>query len=636
MCGICGIASTESQLPGLEGMIASMNGVLAHRGPDGEGAWFGEGIALGHRRLAIIDLSERGLQPMFSDDGRLAMICNGEIYNHRELRAQLAEEGYPFGSDTDVEAILPLYQRHGVDCAKHMVGMFAFAVWDMREKRLMLCRDRIGEKPLYYAVADGKLAFASEMKALLALPWVNRTLDEEAVAHMQVFQAAPAPMTFFKGIRALPPASWLIWENGRVRTGRYWALSYGEQNWRDEDAIEEYGRLLGRSVDGCLVADVPVGVMLSGGADSSTIAALAAANHGGIRSFCISAEGTGPDPEIERAARVAERLGTRHSLVRYPVADLSRLPYVLRQYDQPFNNYACTYADTLAQRMRQEVTVVLSGNAADEIFGGYRAYNPLLGRNMLYGLGRFAPGWLPMLLPEPARGRAEGYLEISKSPVSRWREIALTRAGRAQMAALCSPEFTARWRDFEPGRLVALHAEESGARTLLQSVMYSDLMVYHHHGHGIMTDIAGMTYGLEYRSPFLDHRLIEFAATLPQRLLVPDGRDKNRNKLIMKRFLGRFLPDDWIYVQKMGFGNSIDFWSYFAGPWREAIRRQVLGGKYLELGIFTPKGAERALNQSLTTAWMLLSFSVWADLYLFGDTPEQVSQRLLTQEDTRP
>ena len=623
MCGVNGIVYRDGVPPDALSLVRRMNAAVAHRGPDGEGTWKDERAAFGHRRLSIIDLSDRGRQPMLSADGALALVCNGEIYNYQDLRSRMASEGYRFQSHTDIEVILPLYEKYGERCVEHLVGMFAFGLWDGRRRRLMLARDRVGEKPLYLSVHNDWIAFSSEAKGLLALPFVDRTLNEEAIPLLTVHQSLPAPVTMFRGIEQLPPASYAIWEGGRLRRERYWRLDYSRTaSFSSQAAVSAYGDVLGASIEQSLSAsDVPVGVMLSGGVDSSTIAAVARQNNREVSSFCVGAVQDGqPDLEIERADRVAGLLGTRHSTLPYNAPELWRLPEVIGRYDQPIWNFVSLYADRLAKRMREHVKVVLTGNGADEAFGGYGPYARLPFQQRMGGLTRLIPARFDPVM-EQSMPRVGRFLLKTRHPFATWRGQGLTVMARQLMERLCHASFAGRWREYEAGRLASEAGEECNPRSLFDAVRYADLMVCHQHSHCVIADVSGMTYGLEMRSPFLDHRVLEFSASLSQRHLLPWPYRRRNTKLITKKYLEMRLPADIVYARKLGFGYGTNpmFAELLVGNKAAPVRRQLLESRYLELGIFSRQGAEWALAHSRPAVMMLLSFATWADRYLFNE-----------------
>ncbi len=629
MCGINGLLSDRAPAEALASRVRAMNAVLRHRGPDGERCWTGDGVALGHRRLSIIDLSERASQPMSSPDGRLVLVCNGEIYNFRELRREFPD--YPFVSETDVEVILPLYERYGERCVDHLVGMFAFALWDGTRRRLMLARDRIGEKPLYYAADGGTLAFSSEMKALLTLPWVDRGIDEAAVPFLMVYSSLPAPGTIYAGIRLLPPASYMLWQQGRRTVERYWRLDFSRRRaWRWNDALAAYGDVLGNAVQSSLVADVPLGLMLSGGVDSSTIAALAMHQGGRIESFCLGADRDDRlDREFASAARAAALLGTQHSNIRYELPGLRDLPAILGHYDQPMSCMAALFVDRLAEVMRRRLAVVLSGNGGDEVFGGYRTYAGVVLRGALEGCAPRIPRGINGALPEAWRDRAEQFIVSSRHPIAARRGVTFSMLADARLARLATPAFARRWIGSDAGRPVVEASAECNPGSLLDATIYSDLMVYHQHGHAVIPDMAGMRHGLEIRSPFLNHKVVEFAATLPRAMLIPSALRASRTKEIAKRWLAAHLPRSFVYQRKVGFGETLEIERHFRLTWAAAIAELLLGGRYLELGIFARSGAQWALGHSYEATAILLSFAVWAELALFGETVQSLGDRLM-------
>jgi asparagine synthase (glutamine-hydrolysing) len=602
-----------------------MNEAIAHRGPDGFGEWADHDVVLGHRRLSIIDLSARGQQPMLSQDETCALVCNGEIYNYRELRRSLEKEGYLFRSQTDVEVILPLYQKYGTRCVQFLTGMFSFALWDRRLKRLVLARDRIGEKPLFYASAAGLFAFSSEPKGLLRLPFLDKRLDEEAIPLLLTHKSLPAPVSIYRGIRQLPPASILVWANGQHRQERYWCLDFSRR--RDDKPkrfLEEYEAVLEQSVQECMIADVPVGVMLSGGVDSSTIAVIARRSQKDLFGFCLSGEngiGDALDVEVERALRVATLLDIRLKVFEYRVPELWRMSEVLGHYDQPTWAIEALFADRFAASIRKNVKVVLTGNGADEAFGGYAGYAQLPFRQKFGWLVRGVPPSVASLFGarEDAVWR---YLTFVRRPFWAWRGEAKTLLARQTMQALCTDDFIFRWKDYEAGKLTNEIAQECNPQSLLDVARYTDLMIDHQHGHSLIPDIAGMQNGLEMRSPFLNYKVLEFAASLPQQQILPWPYRRYQTKSIMKRYLETKLPRALVYASKFGFGIGVPWEPYLTGAHSAPVRKKILNGRYLELGIFSREGAAWAVQHSRSSTLALLSFAEWADVHLFGEKPD--------------
>ena len=629
MCAISGLV-TERMPPDIARQIVrDMNNAQRHRGPDGEGLWSDERANLGHRRLAVIDLSASGAQPMANEDESVVLVCNGEIYNYRTLRDGLIQRGHCFRSKTDVEVILHLYEELGDDCVVPLVGMFAFAIWDTRRKRLLLARDRTGEKPVYYASLARGFAFASEIAGLLKVPTIDRTLDEEAVSASLIYPSLPEPLTMFAGIRSLGPASRLVFENERIQVDRYWRIDCSRTlKISETTAAEELDRLVQQAVSGALIADVPVGVLLSGGVDSSAIAVHAVQAGATVEAFSVGYDSTiRTDPDLARARTVATRLHLSHRELRFEADNLTRLPSIVRGYAQPFNLFPMLYADQLAEGVRRHVTVALGGNGADEAFGGYRGYNrQLVAERFGVVLSRI-PKSIAAALPFGS-GRLARLQASAGEDIQHRRGRSLNQLAGFLGHALLTSNFVDRIRGFSPGRFASQYASECSPRDYLDTIMYSDLMLYHQHSTTVVTDVSGMAHSLEIRAPFLDHRLLEFAFSLPRKLKVRSPLRPSLNKYLLKRTLRGRLPNDVLYGRKYGFGYNIRAAELLAGPWRPAVEAFVLRGRYLDLNIFSREGAEWAVKHAPAEVWRLLVFAIWAELFVFGETAESIATRI--------
>src|SRR5688572_903542 len=384
MCGIVGILNYASTPRDERELLTRMRDAMSHRGPDDAGIFQSDDsrIALAHRRLSILDLSPAGHQPMGNEDNSIQITFNGEIYNCRELERSLIERGHRFRSRTDTEAIVHLYEEHGVDCLKFLDGMFAFGIWDQGKGRLLLARDRLGKKPVYYTITGGRLLFASEVKSLLEYPGVTRDLDLEAVSQYLTFSNVPAPLTLFAGIRKLPAAHFLVCDRtGTIKVERYWSPLNGDGQWdqpvSEGEAVEQVRHLVKRAVQKRLISDVPVGALLSGGVDSSTnVALMSELCSEPLRTFSVGFEGFAEKEnfhDLPYAKRVAERFGCRHSeLILQPKDCIEYLPQFAYQCDEPIGDPACLPMHFICQHVkRQGVTVVLVGEGSDEVFGGY-------------------------------------------------------------------------------------------------------------------------------------------------------------------------------------------------------------------------------------------------------------------------
>ena len=591
MCGICGFVTPRGGEGELRRSLAAMSGAIAHRGPDGEGAYHdfsanGGGASLGHRRLAIIDLAT-GDQPLFNETRSLAIVFNGEIYNFQALRDELTARGHVFASRSDTEVIIHLYEELGPACVTKLRGMFALALWDAGRRELFLARDPFGKKPLYYATVDGALVFGSEPKAVLAFPGVTARLDASAVAHYLTLQHVPEPATGFVGIASLPPAHTLVWRDGRAGLARYWQLDYlpkaagsvavlaGELRQRVTEAV----RLR-------LVSDVPLGAHLSGGVDSAIVTAVTAGlTDQPVRTFSIGFAEEAFN-ETPKARAVAERCGTRHT--EFTVGfDAARdvMADVVAATDMPFADPSALAAWHLCRLTREHVTVALNGDGGDEMFAGYQRYwlDPLAD---LYGrlphavTQRFVP-WLADRLP----GRADVPVEADwraglkrlAQAVRLPRAASLVRWGSYfspwDRDALLRPEFA---RAARPCDTVALYeAVQAAARAdnALDRTLFADVSVYLPGDLLVKADRMAMAHGLEGRSPFLDVELAAFAARLPARL-------KQRGltgKYLLRRAFADLLPPGIASQPKRGFGLPVAGW--FRGPLRDYARDLLAGGR---------------------------------------------------------
>ena len=391
MCGICGKVYFDREHTVTQQELVGMSNTLIHRGPDGEGMWIGGNVGLAHRRLAIIDLRAVAGQPMSNEDGSVWITFNGEIYNFRELRTELEARGHVFRTASDTEVIVHAYEEYGRQCLDRLRGMFAFAIWDARQRLLFLARDRVGKKPLFYYLGRDRFLFASEIKALLADPTVPAVPDPVALDHFLALQYIPAPLTAIRGVRKLPPAHWLEVRDGRLEIGRYWKLRYTpKRQVTMEDAVAELRWHFAEAVRLRLVSDVPLGAFLSGGIDSSAMVAAMAQEMGHpVQTFSVGFEEASFD-ERPFARQVAERYGTTHTelVVKAPVTDI--LPRLVWQYDEPFGDASAVPSYAIAALTSQHVTVVLNGDGGDENFAGYEWYV----KDLLVQRGEVLPLWL--------------------------------------------------------------------------------------------------------------------------------------------------------------------------------------------------------------------------------------------------
>ncbi len=607
MCGICGIAVTRGRAD--VDRVGKMSATLAHRGPDSFGEYVDGAVALAARRLSIIDL-ETGDQPIGNEDGTLHVVQNGELYNYRELRAELERKGHRFRTSGDTEVLLHLYEEHGLGFTERLRGMFAVALWDARRRRLVLARDRFGIKPLYYRTAAEGLEFASELRAL-----PRGEIDFDALEAFLAFNSIPAPLTIFREIRKLPPGHLLVWENGSSRLERFArpapVHAFDVRDGDEAELIEELRGRIRDSVRAHLVSDVPVGVLLSGGVDSSLLAALAAQELGSpLRTFSIGFEERSFD-ELDDARLVAERYETEHrELVLRPDAALL-LPALAEAFDEPFADSSALPTYLVSRLAAEDVKVALSGEGGDELFGGYHTYAADLLAARVGSVARMA-GPLVERLPSSARRasldyRAKRFVRAAHlPPLERhhgWKEI-FSQDARA--------ELTGRRDAADPVDLLrARYAETAGSEELarLQDV---DLGVYLVDDLLVKTDRASMAHSLEARVPYLDTIVTNLALALPTRHKVR-GLQK---KILLRKAAEPLVPRKIVHGKKRGFSIPAAAWLRGElGPFaRETLSADVLARQ----GYFRPEAVTRLLEEHVSgrqdlsrQLWGLLAFTLW-------------------------
>jgi asparagine synthase (glutamine-hydrolysing) len=618
MCGIAGIMSFDGKPVSLE-ELQEMCAALIHRGPDDEGFYLGKGkgVGLGMRRLSIIDL-QTGRQPVHNEDGTVWVVFNGEIYNFRDLRRTLEQRGHVFSTATDTEVIVHLYEDFGPQCVEHLRGMFAFALWDDHRKILLLARDRLGIKPLYYAVVNGRLLFASELKAILQVPEVERSLNWQAVSHLFTSLTTPPAESIIAGVRKLEPGHLLTASPGKEpQIKRYWEVRLEPDYSRpEEDYVEELRELLQESVSLHLVSDVPLGVFLSGGIDSSAIVAtMARLAPGPIKTFSIGF----PDRdfnELDYARLVAKRFGTdHHELILEPDV-VDKLEDLAWHLDEPFGDPSAIPTYMVSKLAAEHVTVVLSGDGGDELFAGYDKY-VVEGRERRF---RFVParikrllGLLSRLMPEGMRGR-NLLRHFSLPEVERYLD-SLTLFRFEDKQHLFRNEAFERLSDYDPCLLEAELLKHADGHWLTRLQAF-DLMRYLPLDILAKVDRMSMAHSIEARVPLLDHKVVEFAATIPPELRLRNGT----TKYIFKRAMRGVLPDSILNRPKHGFGVPLGRW--FRGQLGNFVRELLLSETSRQRGIFNTTYIEqlvqrhengRALDVHL---WTLISFELWCRTFL--------------------
>ncbi len=595
MCGIAGIYHPETPKPVDPRRVERMCEAMLHRGPDGSGVWTGPGVGLGHRRLSIIDL-EGSPQPMHSADGRAVIVFNGEIYNYRELRRTLEKEGARFNTHGDTEVILAAWQHWGVDCLQHLDGMFAFAIWDVEERSLFLARDRLGVKPLFLSrLSDGSMAFASELKGLLAHPQLRRRVNLSAVDDYLAWGYVPDTKSILEGVEKLPAGHFWLMQQGRDqgRPQRWWDVNFAERRKGSQaDLSAELIHLLREGVQSRMVADVPLGAFLSGGVDSSSVVALMSeASSDPVKTCSIGFDVEALD-ETSYAQAIAERFHTDHRSRTVGNDDFAEIDRIAAMFDEPFADASALPTWRVCQLAREHVTVALSGDGADEAFAGYRrqvfhaheerarAMLPAALRSTVFGsLGRLWPkaDWAPRPL------RAKTTLLALASSGEEGYARGLSVLNREQRHAIYGE--TAR------GVLGSYRAEDdlialmrnAPARSGLDRAQYADLKFWLPGDILTKVDRTSMAVSLEAREPLLDHRLIEFAATLPDSLRVRGSQ----GKYLLKRSMERYLPQDVLYRPKQGFVTPIAEW--LRGPLAGSARSIASSEVLAQTGWFDPR-----------------------------------------------
>ena len=636
MCGITGWANLDSftrQPEGAKDLLHSMCERIVHRGPDSEGLFVTSGVALGMRRLAIIDLIT-GEQPAFNEDRSVAVILNGEIYNYRELRSDLEKKGHSFRSASDTEVLPHLYEEYGEKMVSHLNGMFAFALWDDKRRRLLIARDRFGEKPLYWGVFDKTLFFASEPKVLLAHPSVKPSLNLQALRQYLSFDYIPAPLSIYEGINKLPAAHQLILEEGKVTVERYWRLSYETKQPvpSEDEAAEHLRELLADSVRMRLVSDVPLGVLLSGGVDSSTIAALACRTSSEtVKTFSISFAEASFDESLYARA-VAKFLGTDHHEERLSANLAANLVSEIGSWmDEPFSDPSLVPTYLLSRFTRKHVTVALGGDGGDELFAGYPMYAghrwasvyaqfpSLLKKGLIEPLVRLLPVKTKNLSFDYKAHRfvvGDSYDVVTRHHV--WfgsftpeqQNLLLTR----DVLDKTDGEI------YREARLMLEECEDNDVVTQMQSL---DTRLYLAEDILTKVDRASMAVSLEVRAPFLDPRVAEFAASLPCNYRLR----RHKTKYILKRAVKDLLPPFVTRRGKKGFGVPVAEW--LKVKLRPLARDLLSPERVKRAGVFDPAYVtrlqdehERGVANHRKLLWTLLMFELWHESFI--ETPRRI------------
>ncbi len=627
MCGICGILRKDDK-PVEPVDLKRMCDVMIHRGPDDDGYFVSGGVGLGMRRLKIIDL-ETGHQPIHNEDETVWVILNGEIYNFQELRRGLENKGHRFYTRTDTEVIVHLYEEHGLDCLKQLNGMFGIALWDSRNQRLLIARDRLGIKQVHYYEDGTRIAFGSEIKTLLALPGVSREIDYQALSDYFSLQYVPAPRTIFRSIRKIPPACCMEIENGRIRISKYWSLHSFEGSLSGEEAVESIDRELQRATQLQMISDVPLGAYLSGGIDSSILVAMMAkVSSRPVETFSIVWDADSKAFDERSYARfVAESYRTNHHefVVKPEIEDV--MENIIRSFDEPFADDSAIPNYYIARETRKHVTVALSGLGGDEMSAGYERY---LGMRLL-NLYRVLPMRLRagviakaiQDLPDSKTGslwreRIKRFVRISDLPFEESYFTISSKVEPAEKAGLFTQEALRAMGEVDdtPARFREL-ASECGGADQLSRMLYIDMNTYMVDQLLVLSDRMSMAHSLELRVPYLDHHLVETFARV-------DSSMKLRGfvkKYLLKKVAERYFPKSFIYRKKMGFSSPIVLWL------RKDLRGymlHLLNRKAMErTGVIDPDTVQRYVDEHLNCQhnndmklWSIMMFMLWYDSYI--------------------
>ena len=627
MCGICGKININNREVVDARLIHKMTEVLKHRGPDDEGIYINGNVGIGHRRLSIIDLSKDARQPMSNEDKSIWIVCNGEIYNFQELRKVLEKKGHIFCSRSDTEVIIHLYEELGTDCVEKLRGMFAFCIWDEKRKRLFLARDRIGQKPLNYAIKNGNIIFASEIKSILQDPEISREVDINALDSYLTYQYVPAPETMFSGINKLPPAHSLVWENGKIKIERYWNLNFQNKiNMAEDEFCQRILDLLTEATKIRLVSDVPLGVFLSGGIDSSAIVGLTSKlSSRPVKTFSIGFE-EHTFNELKYARKIAKIFATDHHEYIVKPEALDILPKIIWHFNEPFADSSCIPTYYLSKMTRQEVTVALNGDGGDETFAGYERYVANKIANIYYlmpqSIRKNLVSFITAVLPESTRRndfikRFKKFAKANDSSrerrYARWMSI----FDDDLKSNLYSEKLKNRLKGIDSWNYLLDVYRQSDANNFIDATLFVDTMTYLPGDLLVKIDISSMANSLEARSPFLDHKLMEFAASIPSNLKLKGWT----TKYLLKKALTNVLPKDILNRRKAGFGVPIGTW--FRQELKDYAYDILLSEKSLKRGYFKKDAIKRILDEHTkgkidqgARIWSLINFELWHQMFI--------------------
>ncbi len=631
MCGINGIAFSENSGRAVnQGVLRKMRDVIEHRGPDDFGEFFDETVALGHRRLSIVDV-KHGHQPMFNEDESCIIVYNGEVFNHADYRAELEAKGYKFQTTCDTEAILHLYEEYGAKCVEKLRGMFAFAVWNRKEKTLFIARDRLGIKPLYYVHdADGNLFFASEIKSLLAANPVKSEINYNVLPDQLANHGTSADETLFKDVRRLLPGHTLLWKDGKIKIEKFWDISFEPKHAEKSDAefVEEWRELFKQSVKLRLMADVPLGMFLSGGIDSSAICAMMSEMVSEpIKTFSVGFKEREAN-EFYYARLVSEAFGTEHHEITItPEQFFGELPNLVWHEDEPLGFIASVPLYFVSKLAQKHVKVVLTGEGSDEILGGYGRYSKTL---QLLNYGKKYESLTPEFLRKIVKNN------VGNLPMSRkLKRTFLARTAdienlyfdnfaiftKSMQENLLTSETKERIAEKNPYLELEKWLDQTDAKDILDKLLYADSKTYLHELL-MKQDQMSMAASIESRVPFLDHKLVEYTAKLPEKFKIRGGE----TKWILREAMKGILPEEILTRSKMGFPVPIGNW--FRDEFKHIVDEYVLSERSLSRGIFQKDFVREIVTKHNSgenhdeRIWFLVNFEMWQRRFIDNEIVE--------------
>jgi asparagine synthase (glutamine-hydrolysing) len=608
-------------------ILEKMNCAIVHRGPDEDGVYLNGVVGLAMRRLSIIDLAG-GQQPIHNSDKSKWIVYNGEVYNYRDLRKGLEERGHELYTSSDTEAVLRLYDEEGPDSLRHLRGMFAFAIWDERDRSLFLARDRVGKKPLLYShQPNGDLIFGSEFNALLQHPDVSREIDMQAIDQYMSYLCVPAPRTAFKNIRKLEPGHWLRWKDGKIETHRYWLPEFSKKiKISEEEAIEETTRIVRESTRLRMISEVPLGAFLSGGVDSSTVVALMSQESSQpVKTFSIGFEEQDYS-ELKYAKRVAEHVGAEYNEFIVKPNAIEILPTLVEHYGEPYADSSAVPTYYVSRETRKHVTVALNGDGGDESFAGYERYAAMLIAEryrqipavLRKSLVEAPVGLLPASEIRRSRVRdAQRFLSAANLPRTERYQRWMSAFDRVAKQQIYTEQFRETLGAVDDAAVLDKWFARANGSGVLDAAMLTDQMTYLPNDLLVKVDIASMANSLEARSPLLDHNVIEFAASLPENLKMR----RFETKSLLKKVAARLVPREVIYRRKMGFGVPVGKW--LRNEMKDYVRDVLLSPAALARGIVKPDAMRAFVDEHISGArdhsfqiWTLLMLELWFQRFI--------------------